>query len=30
MEELAGKLSGTVHTGMEVYGMDSEISGLVE
>jgi len=30
IEELAGKLSGVVHTGVEVHGMDSEISRLVE
>jgi len=30
MEELAGKLSGIVHTGVEVHGMNSEISRLVE
>ena len=30
MEELAGRLSGMVHTGVEVHGMDSEISRLVE
>ena len=30
MEELAGRLSGMVHTGVEVHRMDSEISRLVE
>ena len=25
-----GSMSGTVHTGVEVRGMDSEMSGLVE
>jgi len=30
MEELVGKLSDAVHTGVKVCGMDSEMSRLVE
>ena len=30
MEELAGKLSDAVYTGVKVCGMDSEMSRLVE